>query len=267
VKLVDSESGYQAIIDYVYGLPPEERIMGLDSEYEGVVHNAKEIDDDCYWKTSVVRNGEIVVFSVGFLSGDLHPRGYEKAKGAVLHRRALEYSPFRRLLEDPGVLKPSHNSNVECHAFYNKGIDLLGIINTLSLARWMLPGELAYNLDSLSTKYLGEGKTESFDDLMYIPNMIVVAKEKKVKVCDCGVVGCRKRKGHVKTEVIEIEEVDKQAGWIRLNQFDIADNPSHSLHQRYLAYARRDATLAVSLYDFLLRINTKTEVPWYAHSE
>ncbi len=264
MPILTSKSEWQALVDYCYSLPPEERIMGLDSEYEGVCHDTKEIVNDEYWRTSCVVNAEIVVLSVAFGTGEIHPRGYEKAKGAVLHRDALAFNPIRDMLEDPGVIKPCHNSNVDVHAFRNKGIDCNGIINTLGLARWMLPGRMAYNLDALGTDCLGIGKTESFRDLMYYPNMITVLKDKTIKVCDCGEPKCRKRKGHNKTEVVIQEEVDKQDGWCRISQFEVADNPLHSLHKRYEDYAKRDAVVAWSLFDYLMSIETLTEVPWYS---
>lgn len=257
----------------------KKRIFGLDSEFVGVDFKA---GDSC------VNKAEIHVWSVGVLTDQLHPRGYHVAKGAVLSRRALQYDPIRKLLEDPAILKPAHNSNVDVHAFYNAGVDVQGIINTLGLARWMFPGRKTFNLDDLGTDYLGVGKTESFDDLFRRPNMITVIKEKTVKVCDCGVEGCRKRKGHVaddgtvithnKTEITVQEEVDKQQGWYYEDQrivvpagyrvdgvIPVVDptSPGHPLWERYEAYARRDATLAMSFYDFCMRQNKQTEIPWY----
>lgn len=230
----------------------KKRIFGLDSEFVGVDFKA---GDSC------VNKAEIHVWSVGVLTDQLHPRGYRVAKGAVLSRRALQYDPIRKLLEDPAILKPAHNSNVDVHAFYNAGVDVQGIINTLGLARWMFPGRKTFNLDDLGTDYLGVGKTESFDDLFRRPNMITVIKEKIVKVCDCGVEGCRKRKGHNKTEITVQEEVDKQQGWYYEDQRIVV--PGHPLWERYEAYARRDATLAMSFYDFCMRQNKQTEIPWY----
>lgn len=231
-------------------------LCGLDSEFTGV--DFKNGD-------SCVNKAQIHVWSVAVLTDQIHPRGYRVARGAVLPRAALSYGPIVDLLQDPSILKPAHNSNVDVHAFYNAGVDVQGIINTLGLYRWMFPGRMTFNLDDIGTDYLGVGKTESFDDLFRYPNMITVLKDKKVKVCDCGEDKCRKRKGHTKTEIVIQEEVDKQAGWAYADQSLVV--PGHPLWERYEAYARRDAVLAASAYDYALRQIMMTEIPWYTQHE
>lgn len=255
-------SQWIGLVDYVRSQP--EQLMGLDSEFEGVNFDA---GDSC------VNRADIVVFSVGVLTGQLHPRGYFRSVGSVLPVDALAEPLVKELLEDPNVIKPAHNSNVDVHAFYNKGVDCKGVVNTLSFARWVFPGRLTYNLDDLGVDLLGEGKTESFFDLLRIPKYENIPKQKiaKKKACACGEVGCRKRKPrdgviHDKTPYEEIEEyvIEKRVGWNFISQKEIIADVNHPLRARYLAYAQRDATLAVSLYDYLRRQTIQTEIPWYA---
>lgn len=239
--------------------------LGLDSEFEGV--NFAEGD-------SCVNKADITVWSIACLSDILEPRGFFRAKGAVLPRAALQYPQLVKLLESSRT-KVLHNSNVDVHAFFNAGVDLDGVVNSLSLARWMLPARLTYNLDDLGVDVLGHGKTESFNDLFRLPNIIQVEKTKKVRRCSCQADGCRLRKAryipeldcfveHNKYETTEVEVVDKQDGWKFISQYEvIREGPSHPLWDRYIAYAQRDAVLAVELYDYLCRLKTLTEVPWY----
>lgn len=241
-------------------------ILGLDSEFEGVDFSE---GDSC------VNKANITVWSLGILSNEIHPRGYRKAKGCVLPRSALEHRGLRKILTDSARIKAAHNSNVDVHAFNNAGVDVLGVVNTLSLARWMVPGEIQYNLNALGEKYLGVGKTEEYKDIFRTPNIIEVVKQKKSKVCSCGVPGCRKRKDtysselddfivHTKTEQIEETVELKEKGFTLITQTEIlAKGPGHPLFDRFIAYAQRDATLAASLYDYLVRLKTETEIPWY----
>lgn len=239
--------------------------IGLDSEFEGV--NFAEGD-------SCVNKADITVWSLAVLSEVLDPRGFLRGRGCVLPRSALAFRPFTQILESPR-LKVLHNSNVDVHAFYNAGVDLDGVVNTLSLARWMMPARLTYNLDDLGVDVLGQGKTEGFNDLFRYPNIIQVEKKKTVKRCSCMSEGCRLRKAryvpeldifveHNKYEVTEVELVDKQDGWKFISQYEVCKaGPDHPLWNRYIAYAQRDAVLAVELYDYLCRLKTLTEVPWY----
>ena len=217
--------------------------IGLDSEFEGV--NFAEGD-------SCVNKADITVWSLAALGSILDPRGFLRASGAVLPRAALDFRPITQILTSQRR-KVLHNSNVDVHAFYNAGVDLDGVVNSLSLARWTLPGRLTYGLDDLGVDVLGHGKTESFADLFRYPNIIQVQKQKKVKRCSCQSEGCRLRKAryvpdldifveHSKYESVEVETVDKHDGWGFVSQYSvIAEGDKHPLWKRYIAYAQRDA--------------------------
>jgi len=266
VSYLAKESDWAKLADYIgrFHMGAYTGPIGLDSEFEGVDFSS---GDSC------VNKADITVWSIGILTSELHPRGYNKAKGCVLPREALNYAPLRRLLESDRI-KVAHNSNVDVHAFYNAGVDVQGIVNTLSLARWMLPGRLTYNLDDLGLDLLGHGKTESFNDIFRYPNMVTLERKTVTKHCACGVEGCRLRKdrfgpdgelvSHQKFQVESVEQYEKQQGWNKISQYEIIEKgPSHPLWDRYIAYAQRDAVVAVELYDYLLRMNKQTETPWY----
>lgn len=251
-------------------------LCGLDSEFEGVTFDPKKIEDGKLYKTSCVNKADIIVFSVAVLSTNLSPRGYTKALGAVLPVEALKHSAIRSVLENPSIIKVAHNSNVDIHAFFNAGIDVVGVVNSQSLARWMLPGRMKYNLDDLGIDILGYGKTESFEDMFVVPRMIQVERVKKTTVneCSCGIPKCRLKKTrygpdgeaqeHTKVKVTteHSEVVDRQDGWDILSQKPYV-SPEHPMHGRYIAYAQRDAVVALELYDWFRRQKTETEVPWY----
>lgn len=232
------------------------KLFGLDSEFVGVDFSK---GDSC------VNKAEIHVWSVAILTNKFNPRGYYEAEAAVLPRAAIPF--FRDILEDETVLKPAHNSNVDVHAFWNAGVDVLGVINTLSLARWMLPGRMRYNLDDLSTDCLGVGKADSFDSLCRVQKWKMESKWKTVKVKECLTCGrmvCRRRKyPHIKTVIEEQQEIIKEVkdGWEYIDQRLII--PGHPLWERYSKYAMWDAARAVEIYDFLNRIDKETEVIWY----
>ncbi len=232
----------------------KESVIGLDSEFEGVDFSSGQ---------SCVNLAKIDVFSVAVLTSKWHPRGYHEAKGCVLPKEAIPY--FKDVLENPKILKAAHNSNVDVHAFYNAGVDCQGVVNTLSLARWIRPGRLLYNLDDLCYDYLGVGKADSFKDIFVIDDIQMVNKPKKVKVCLCGVEKCRKRTypEHHKWEELRDNFVEKKVGTKTIPLHTV--RPGHELWERYVKYALVDAIRAVELYDFLVRLGERIEVdiPWY----
>lgn len=247
---LDTPDKWKRLIDVLN----KEKVIGLDSEFEGVDFSK---GDSC------VNLAKIDVFSVAVLTKKWNPRGFLEAKGSVLPREAIPY--FKELLENPKIFKAAHNSNVDVHAFYNEGVDCQGVVNTLSLARWIRPGRLTYNLEDLSQDYLGRGKTESFKDIFVIDDIQLVNKPKKVKVCLCGTPKCRKRTfpEHHKWEELQDNFVEKKVGTKIIPLHTV--RPGNVLWERYVSYALTDAVRAIELYDFLVRLGERIEVdiPWY----
>lgn len=244
-----------------------ETAIGLDSEFTGV---------DFSLGQSCVNRARIHVWSVGILTPEFHPRGYKVAMGCVLP--AVAIPTFKYILEDCGIVKAIHNAPVDCHAFYNSGIDLKGVVNTLSLGRWCLPGRLRYNLDDICTEELGAGKADSFDDMFRKVKYVESVKTKSIEHKRCltcgedgvlgqdGMVGvaCRRRKyPHIQTKWTVEESVStlRREGYYYEDQSLVI--PGHELWDRYLEYALVDAIRAVEFYDYCNRRTEQTEVIWY----
>jgi hypothetical protein len=230
---LDSPGKWKRLVDYIYG---DSNPIGLDSEFVGVDFDA---GDNC------VGRAKLDVYSIAVFTGELHPRGYERATGYVLPRESLEC--FKELLEDESIKKAAHNSTVDVHTFYNDGVDVRGVIDTLHLCRFAFPGRFKYGLDILSREFLDESKFMSFHELTAVPAF--VTKQIKIKKCECGEDGCRKRKGHPKYTVIE--DVDVERGTSNIPLTDI--RPGHSKWSSYVEYAGQDAVLALELLDYTSR--------------
>jgi DNA polymerase I-like protein with 3'-5' exonuclease and polymerase domains len=232
-KYLNKPEEWQTLINYIY---EDRRPFGFDTEFTEVDFNAGE---------NCVGRSVLDVWSIGLYTGELHPRGYEKAKGFVLPSEALSF--FKTLLEDESIKKPAHNSTVDVHTCYNAGVDVRGIIDTLHLCRFVFPGRFKYGIDALSREFLDEQKFTSYGELCSIPKH--VEKEVTVRRCECGVDGCRKRKGHTKydtTETILIEQ-----GTVEIPISMIQPGSPRWLQKK--KYAAQDAVLALELYDFAVR--------------
>lgn len=225
-------------------------VFGWDTEFEGVDFGKGQ---------SCVNRAKLDLWSVAVYDGGYSPRGFNTAKGYVLPPESLPY--FKCVLENPAILKPAHNSNVDCHCMYNAGVDVQGVINTLTLYRWIAPGKFLYGIDVLGEEYLGKGKTEGFSDIFEEDVIGTVTKLVDVKVCSCGVAGCRKRKGHEKSVEVGYEYTEKVIGTRIIPLHEV--RPGHHLWTRYVDYAARDAVLALELYDYASTLDWNTEVVWY----
>lgn len=235
VSYIDTEDRAEKIVRYIYD--KKIRQMGLDSEFDGVDFDN---GDNC------VGRSILDVWSIALFDGGLHPRGYSTAKGVVLSSSVLPV--FKEVLKDKDVKKYAHNSIVDVHTFNNHGVDVLGVIDTLSLARWTFPERLLYGLDILAKEFLDQSKFTSFKEMCGEP----VFEEKPIeyKRCSCGVEGCRKRKGHIKTVEIVMELVEtKKTRYIKISDI----TPDHPKWQAKLDYAAQDAVLSLCLGDYCNR--------------
>ena len=191
----------------------------------------------------------------------LHPRGFHVADAAVFLAPVLEFGPFRRWLES-SVPKVIHNLGVDWHSLRNHGVIPGGCVNSLARARWVFPERArgrGFSLDSLGVDLLAAGKTESFAEL-FSEEVEEVVRTKTVTTvtCSCGVEKCRKRKGHEKTSTVSSLPIYKRSRKsVPLQDVVIG----HSLWERAVAYAARDAVLALNLSDLIDRQMSR-EVPW-----
>ena len=244
IQYLSMEKQWKKLLDYLVCNKPE---TGLDSEFTGVEFRVGQSCPD---------KARIHVWSLAVADGGFSPRGYNTARGVVLPKRAIPF--FRDYFESKDIVKYAHNSPVDVHSFYNDGVDVLGVINTLSLARWVFPQRLKQSLDSLANDYLGKGKFISFKDLVSVP--AYVEKEVEVKYCDCGQSKCRRRKGHTKTVKTEMVTVEKGKTEIPLDSII----PGHDKWETLVEYAGQDAVMALELADYLNRVARKKdiEIPW-----
>lgn len=223
---------------------------GLDTEFAGV--NLR--------KESPVAKSELVCWSVAIFDGRTSPRGWRRAVGIGLPAEAADHPGLRAWLESDAE-KVAHNSPAEAHTFGNRGITVGGLINTLNLARWMIPGRLEYGLDALGQDVLGVGKAGSYKDFVE-PNVVTVTRRKTSERCECGAVPCRKKRGPFHTRVKHVEEWPEEV--VRGTKgIDIRTiRPGHAMWEPWLAYMIRDAELALSLWDALRLADRRVVMPW-----
>lgn len=236
--------------------------VGLDSEFYGAGEGRGAFDvrkESCaggrtrvhFWSVAIKR-----------WPHELHPKGYHRADAAVLGGEALSHPGLRAWLESAAAKKVVHNLPVDSHALHGSGVLLRGAVNTLALARWCWPERArgrGFGLDALGGDLLGLGKAESYDELFSEEiERVVRVKEVRRTTCECGAERCRKRKGHEKTVTVEQVPVVKR---VRVPVPLESVGPGHPLFARAVAYAARDAVVALALHDKIERA-MRGEVPW-----
>lgn len=243
-KYLDKEEEWRKLVDYINSSGTTE--LGLDSEFYGV---------DLPGGESCVGRSQVHVWSVALFDGGYSPRGYRTARGYTLPVEALGH--FRGILSSQNLLKYAHNSNVDVHSIHNtSGIDCVGIVNTLSLVRWVVPGRLKYGLDVICQELLGFGKLSTFEEICSVPSFVDVVRKR----CSCGVEGCRKRKGHTKSEEVVSVESDTKRTPIPLESIV----PGHKKFLDLIDYAAQDPIGSLCLGDYCNALAKEQEIyiPW-----
>lgn len=226
--------------------------FGLDSEFDGVDLR----------RESCVGRARIHVWSVAVTTGRLHPRGYYETAGVVLPAAALGCGELVEVLTDPNITKYVHNLPVDSHALANHGIDLQGAINTLSMARWMLPGSPSFGLKDLMPRF-GRKPVGDFRELFRRPMKILKTRMHRERGCECGTEKCRKRStGHKKWETAREVEEWIEKGYEPIPLTEIV--PGHPLWPVLLQYAGEDAMAALELVGWLCTVNRTVPAPFFA---
>lgn len=241
--------------------------LGFDTEFYGVRVG----------KESTVARAKVHFASLAWLEGGerFHPRGYTIPRAAVVSRKVVvECEPFRRLFMDKRLVWFAHNAPVDVHTMKNEGVDILNVVNTLTLARWTYPararaqyGGGGFSLDALGQDLLGVGKLETFSELFRELRETWKETVLAYKSCACGTAKCRKRSaGHTKqswTETVR-EPVVVEAD-VPLEEV----TPGHPLFERAKRYSAQDAVLAHCLKQVLYRqLETQERVvPWLPKSK
>jgi hypothetical protein len=187
----------------------------------------------------------------------------------MLPAAALEYKPIIELLEDASIIKLAHNLPHDAHSVHNHGIVLRGGVDTLPLARLILTDEHSHSLKPLMERKLGR-QVITFEQVVEVPNEIVIVKRQKHKGCVCGTVSCRKRgpqHPRVKWTTFHPEQVVR--GMRELPLYEIV--PSHFRWPLLTRYSIQDAEGVAELDDYLVKAEVwamrkrgDVPVPWAA---
>ena len=223
------------------------RWVAIDTEYL--------IDE----KRSPAHHSQLHVWSIGWEGkGEPNGKGVIEAQAYVLPRLALDDPILRAYLQDPTHEKWAHNAGVDRHAMDNVGVGVMGVRDSLSLFRWLLPGRVApgpgFSLDALGLDILGErrGKTEAFVDLVSRPRVVEKVRRIRSRVCTCAEPGCKRRSGdHKRTEVVSEEPCTVVSGTERFPLSDIT--PGHERWDRLVVYAGQDVLIGCELVQWGLR--------------
>jgi hypothetical protein len=246
-------------------------VAGLDSEFFGCDLSRNSVE-------TTTHRARVHVWSVAFRTAQLHPRGYHLACSYVMPAEALFHPDIVAWLTDPACIKWAHNKGMEIHAIENTwrtagllGSIVLGVRDTLSLSRWCLParvvpGQGGYALDDLGESLLGRGKTESFEDILAVPNEVEIERRKTThrNVCICGATPCRQRISdeHRRERVTSVDRwTETVVRGTRLLPLETI-RPGHERWPRLVPYAGVDAELALELEEYLMRNFKERVLPW-----
>lgn len=226
--------------------------LGYDSEFYGC-----DISEE-----SPVGKATVDVFSLAIPAQRASAAGFTPCTNFVFEGGLLRHPQVGGpggLLESDKWLKPIHNQPADAHAAANHGVVIRGGINTLSMARWVYPERANlprgnFDLDSLCRWRVGFGKTEDFDGLLGYDDYEPFEEEVTKKRCECGVLGCRKKKGSHVNKTAELVMVTRQKKVRRIHPLSAVrpDGALSHLFPRYLTYAAADAELAVIIYQMML---------------
>lgn len=224
-------------------------VVGYDSEFYGC-----DIAEE-----SPVGKAKVDVFSAA-IPGHPCAAGFSPCTNFVFEGKLLRHPQVRsKLLEYDGVAKPIHNQPADAHAAANHGVVIRGGINTLSMARWVYPERANlprgnFDLDSLCRWRVGFGKTEDFEQFLTYKDWEEYQDEVTKKRCECGELGCRKKKGAHASKTEERVVVTRRKQVQKVHSLpDVRPGGKLSdLFPRYLTYAAADAELAVIIYQMML---------------
>lgn len=228
--------------------------MGWDTEFYGV-----DVTSQCCAARSICH-----VFSLAVPTADRLPRGHHDSRTFVVDGALLAHPGVKAWFEDPAVTKPCHNQPVDAHTLRNAGVRVAGAVNTLDMARFFYPewrDDGGFSLDECGKRLLGLGKAESFDDLLGYDATEYYETTRQRKVCWCGNRECRRR-SPPHDQKVTVDEVKVNERKVR-KTIPLTDlGPAHRLWPRYLAYAARDAVVALGVYERLCADTRERGYPW-----
>lgn len=243
------------------------------------------IDTETYGQPdgqSPQHRAKVHCWSLGLLTDQRSPRGYRKAVGVVLPRRALDHTPLREALAS--VKLWAHNAPHDQHSLANEGV-ALEIEDTLQWLRVAVPGRRDYGLKDAEQWALGYPPRPGFLDMVKYTGTETKARRRKERGCICGEKPCRARSTsdwlrddgvwmpHLRVEwkvftpvVREVErryEVTDFVPGVRLSPLDWNGRQLDRLEE-WWAYSLADAVRGIELVDWLR--NRRQVVPPYPWS-
>jgi 3'-5' exonuclease len=158
-------------------------------------------------KTSPQHRARVHCWSVGVLTQQRHPRGYNIATGVVLPAAALDDAAIRSALANPAVRKWAHNAPHDYHSIMNMGVEVNGLEDTLQWSRVAVPGMSQYNLKAMSQWALGKPARPVFKEVTGYQTVVRRSTWRKDKTCVCGKKPCRAKSSS--------DWFDPKLGWWR----------------------------------------------------
>ena len=234
------------------------KTVGWDTEYYR--------EDGTDARKGSARGCKVHVWSLALPTAELSPRGFLRCQSVVLPGEALCWPELQLALMDASTTLIAHNGGVDVHAAENTapGLRIDRIVNTLEYARWVWPDLVngtGFGLKSLMVTRLGRKPVGGFDDLFTEPDIVEKERTVKSKTCSCGIPGCRKRKGHEKTEQITVEKylfTKKEPKRVPLPVIV----SGHRLWDTLVRYAGEDAECALELHQLLTKPIKPRSLPW-----
>lgn len=173
-------------------------------------------------KTSPQHRAKVHCWSVGVLTRQRHPRGYNVATGVVLPAAALDTPELRKALANPTIRKWAHNAPHDYHSITNMGVEVNGLEDTLQWARVAVPGIAHYNLKAMSQWALGKPPRPTFKEVTAYQTIVARSTWKRDKTCTCGKKPCRAKSTS--------DWFDPAIGWWRMHER--VETRVETVHQR-----------------------------------
>ena len=144
-------------------------------------------------RTSPQHRARVHCWSIGVLTSQRSPRGYNIATGRVLPVAALDAPAIREALGRVDVKKWAHNAPHDYHSIENSGVTVNGLEDTLQWLRVAVPGMRGYGLKEVRQWALGKSVRPSFKEVTGYTATVERSTFKTEKRCVCGRVPCRAR--------------------------------------------------------------------------
>ncbi len=159
-----------------------------------------------------------------------------------------------------------HNAPVDFHALTNIGLAPERVIDTLQLARLILPGLQGYGLDDLYRRYmpLRDAKPASYREFVHVEERYDAAftteKQTEVSRCICGDDDCRKRKEpHERYKTTVTKPTKQRRAGVYRYALDPTELTTLGLMPAFATYCRHDAEMLFELWQEVLRPKLERE--------